>query len=1409
MALSSVSALAAPATIAERGVGAGQVERPTGVAVDQSTHTVFVADESNHRIDEFEESTGHFIRAFGFGVVNGARELQVCTTVTGCANGLNPATNGVGIRPVNLAVEESTGDVYAYDYELHRVERFSSEGQFLLMFGKGVDQGPHHPGDLCTAEDIAGGDKCGAGSSGAGAGELGLGAAPLALDASGNVWVGDVNRVERFNAKGEYVSQVALPAASGEVQSLAVDGAGDFYTLRRPVDEEQQITPPAAGEYTLTFEGQTTAPIPAGAGGEAIQKALEALSTIGPHNVGGSLPGAGVPRVTFIGALGGKDVEQLTVSGGSPSAVVTTRQGVSPLLAKRSPTGEVLKTFDASGSPNALAFDPEGSGVLYVSDQSGLDGVFQGAATLLSYDASTGAQTEAFGAGEVIGNPTDNALAFGDAAKALFVAGGEVLQSFPEPAAGPLLTFASSRASAVGKTNATLDATINSEGAATTYRFQYITQAQFSADGESFGAGTVETLESSSIGEDFQAHAVSHAISGLIPATAYRFRVVAVNSNAPFGIDGETAGFQTLPPAAIDSTSVADVTSTAAMLQAEINPLADATTYRFEYLTEEAFKADGESFAGPDLPILVPQPDAAIGSGSEDVAVAQPVGALAPDTAYRYRVVVRNAVSEANGGSFPGPVRAFTTQAAGGPLALADNRRWEMVSPPDKHGALLQPIGVEQITQAAAAGGALTYLANVPTEAEPAGYADLAQILSSRAGGGGWVSKDIAPPREKATGATEGGEYRFFSPDLSLGVLQPNGPFALQVSPEASEQTAYLRSDFPPADPAAFCAASCYRPLVTGAEGFANVPPGTHFGERGGPEFVGATPDLSHVVLYSTVALTETPGDHGGLYEWTAAKPPAQQLQLLSILPGGTPAPAASGPALGGHGQSTSIVRNAVSTDGSRAIWSEGAGADHLYLRDVSVPQTVQLDMVQAGASGAGVAAPFYQAASSDASKVFFTDNQRLTADSGGSEKTTDLYECDIVEAGGVLHCDLTDLTPAGSGKPAEALGVAIGASADGSSVYFVANGALENTGAVRGTCKSASLEESEQQACNLYVRHDGATKLVAVLSGADRPDWSGGGLSGLAGLTAGVSPDGRYLAFMSQRPLTGYDNRDARTGAPDEEVFLYDAVTGRTVCASCNPTGARPLGIEYGELTLTTSLDGATDWQSQQMLAASLPGWTSYHNAFAFHQPRYLSDSGRLFFNSTDALVPQDTNGTGDVYQYEPPQTAEEAPPGDTCTTASRTYSPASAGCTSLISSGTSAEVSGFLDASENGDDVFFFTNAQLSPQDFDTARDVYDAHVCSAESSCPPPAPAPAPACEGDACQSPAVAPNDPTPGSLTFQGPGNPAPVLAVTVKKATNKTVKCKKPKKLSHGKCVKNKKKAKKATRASNNRRAKR
>jgi hypothetical protein len=112
-------------------------------------------------------------------------------------------------------------------------------------------------------------------------------------------------------------------------------------------------------------------------------------------------------------------------------------------------------------------------------------------------------------------------------------------------------------------------------------------------------------------------------------------------------------------------------------------------------------------------------------------------------------------------------------------------------------------------------------------------------------------------------------------------------------------------------------------------------------------------------------------------------------------------------------------------------------------------------------------------------------------------------------------------------------------------------------------------------------------------------------------------------------------------------------------------------------------------------------------------------------------------------------------------CEDGSGSFVGASGGCVGLISSGGSQEESAFLDASENGDDVFFLTGSGLVTQDFDGALDVYDAHVCSAGSPCVPVAPVAPPVCStGDSCKA-APSPQPEIfgePSSETFSGAGN---------------------------------------------------
>ena len=269
-----------------------------------------------------------------------------------------------------------------------------------------------------------------------------------------------------------------------------------------------------------------------------------------------------------------------------------------------------------------------------------------------------------------------------------------------------------------------------------------------------------------------------------------------------------------------------------------------------------------------------------------------------------------------------------------------------------------------------------------------------------------------------------------------------------------------------------------------------------------------------------------------------------------------------------------------------------------------------------------------------------------------------------------------------------------LGASADGATVYF-------------------------QDAAGLERWSEGTTTTVAP--GADAADPSAWPPAGGA---ARVSADGEVLLFPSKQKLTGYDNTDKVTGLPDTELFLYDAGAGLR-CISCNPRGARkPIG------------------------PSTIPGAIANGVGLATYKPRALSASGqRVFFDSADALVAVDSNsdvttGTGiaDVYQWE-------AKGEGSCT--------ATAGCVSILSSGALPQGAAFADASADGADAYFLTEASLLPADPGSV-DLYDARVGGGFPEAAPQIP-----CEGDACQLLPAVPPDPTLATLA-QGAGNPAVV-----------------------------------------------
>jgi hypothetical protein len=221
------------------------------------------------------------------------------------------------------------------------------------------------------------------------------------------------------------------------------------------------------------------------------------------------------------------------------------------------------------------------------------------------------------------------------------------------------------------------------------------------------------------------------------------------------------------------------------------------------------------------------------------------------------------------------------------------------------------------------------------------------------------------------------------------------------------------------------------------------------------------------------------------------------------------------------------------------------------------------------------------------------------------------------------------------------------------------------------------------------------------------------------------VSGNGRYLLFTAAQGkglLSRYGGSDYDHGTCNivgqigcRELYLYDAQTEQLLCVSCRSDGLPPAVGSAATSLLTDK--------------AGVARRTAYLN-------RVLSDDGRyVFFTSEEDLVEEDTNGVSDAYLYDVQK--EQA---------------------FLLSSGTSARPSYFLDNSDSGSDAFILTPQQLVGWDRDLNYDLYDVRI---NGGFPEPAPVPSP-CQGESCLAGATSPPVPlAAASSALFGRSDPKP------------------------------------------------
>jgi phosphodiesterase/alkaline phosphatase D-like protein len=633
-----VSASAQPGELTifgSAGSGAGHFSSPQGVAFDQSSGDVYVADAGNFRVEKFSE-TGTFILAFGQGV-DVTTGGNVCSAASGdtCGVATQGSAAGEFSTPTFVAVDNSSGpsagDVYVGDPVADVVSKFDSSGNLITSWGSS--------GQLngsSTFQSIDG----------------------IAVDSSGNLFVINTNnQLYEFAQDGTAVTNFATTRGMS-ANGLAVGSSGNFFKVNGDGSVEE-----------MTSTGSVVG-TPAGDGGN-----VSTATEIAIDPASGNLyvdTGTSIAEDVF-----------------DPSGNVL-ESGASPCTVTESVGCNATELFGTLASGTGLAFDPSvtlpgsaGAGALYVADQTNNDvTVFvppapaapsvlansETATSVTSDSATLNANVNAQGGDttyyfEYVDNADYNAAApdpYSAGTQVPLPPGTDIGSNFVFYPASVNLTGLSATTSyhfrvvainSLGTTDgadatfttatpsapsvdgesstsvtadtATLNAQINPGFADTTYYFEYVDAANYNAAApDPYSAGTQIPLPpGTDIGSAGSDQPASVNLTGLQPGTNYHFRVVAINSLGT--TDGADSTFGT--PLIVTGVAT-NVTELGATVSGTINPEGTATDYHFEYGTDTTY--------GNQAPV----PDGTVGSDSTSHTLSQALTGLAPGTLYHYRL---------------------------------------------------------------------------------------------------------------------------------------------------------------------------------------------------------------------------------------------------------------------------------------------------------------------------------------------------------------------------------------------------------------------------------------------------------------------------------------------------------------------------------------------------------------------------------------------------------------------------------------------------------------------------------------------------------------------------------------------------------------------------------------------------
>jgi len=1254
-------------TEATAGHGIYQFANPYGVAVDNSaepTHgDIYVAGASSGEVFQFNPS--------------GVRTSQAPITAakvpangTAQSGGLPNVQNNGGLLPTGVAVT-STGDIYVADQSNNVVDFFEPNGTFISQL---------------AAEHISGPNL-------------------IAVDSSGNLYVAqNGSGLLEFSSTGTCLHS-CTPIDPAANLGVAISPAGHVFA-----DEGGQISEYEAGGSLIDSFGQPTSEPPFGGLSSSFDLALNNntgdiyaanlgygdVSVFGllvtlPDLTTGPPTNPGQKSVTLTGHVGlggGGEVTACRFEYGTDTSYSLGTIPCEPAAPYASATNVTAKlsglTSETTYHYRLYAKNAEGASVgqdetftphsvagletkpatSLTTKSAQLNGSFVGNGEDTHYyfewgtETSYGHKTALEDAGSP-GGPGPTSLSFNlsglsslvtyhyrvVAENSAGISRGQDQEFTTLQAVAAITTEAPTE---IKSTSATLNGSFVGNGEDTHYYFEWGTET-------SYGHVTAEVDAHSPGGPS--PTKVSSELSGLNPFTIYHYRVVASNGGGTnYGGDQE---FTTLPgPPDIANVSVSGVHSESALLRGQVNPENGDTSYHFEYGTEDCAVSS-----------CAATPSVGIGSEPFPVTVSAQLTNLTPATVYHWRLV-----AESVGGTTKGPDRTFTTysfipllrdpcpnaharQQTGAALLL-DCRAYELVSAPNTGG-----YDVESDL--------------VPGQTPYAGYPEAenpSKVIYAVHGGGipgAGHPTNKGPDPYIATRGEEGWSTEY------VGV-PANNPFATKPFSSVPAGASAGLETF------AFGGAEGCSPCFEG--GYTGIPVRLANGDlvQGMVPSKGISPsptskpdgyiatDLSangeHLIFGSTSAFAPGGNNETGdvsIYDHnlkTGETHVVSNTPSTEDFPVPLPCLQGKGQCSAAHKDSNGISELALSKDGSHILLGQKVATDadgnvywHLYM-DINDSIT-SIDLTPGTTSGV-----LFDGMSEDGSKVFFTTTDKLLG--ADTDTSADIYESEVSPEGATLHLISTGSEGTGNSDSCEpvsnsagprwntvgpakncgavAIGGGGGVAGASGSIYFLSPEKLD--GSSKGTANQP----------NLYLAAPGkAPTFIATLDPND-PVVLDAVSEAETRHTADfqITPSGEFAAFATTKPLGEYEN------AGYSEIYRYDASSEKLDCVSCNPSHAEASG------------------------AASMAG-----------RGLSLTLDGRVFFNSTDALVLQDADNRQDVYEWEPQGIGN-------CQPESPSFSKLSSDCVSLISSGAGQFASSLLGASSDGSDAYFFTRESLTPQ-------------------------------------------------------------------------------------------------------------